>query len=75
MFYSSDVARNWKNAADDPGMTNVAAVSDLLKPYDARQMRGFPVSTRINSVGNDDPSMLGSCGIYARSESAILIAR
>jgi putative SOS response-associated peptidase YedK len=38
----------------DPGMTNVAAASDLLKPYDARQMRSHPVSTRINSVVNDD---------------------
>ena len=38
----------------DPGMTHVAAASDLLKPYDARLMRSFPVSTRINSVVNDD---------------------
>jgi putative SOS response-associated peptidase YedK len=39
----------------DPGMTNVAAASELLKPCDARLMRCYPVSTRINSVGNDDP--------------------
>jgi putative SOS response-associated peptidase YedK len=38
----------------DPGMMNVAAASELLKPYDARQMRCYPVSTRINSVVNDD---------------------
>ena len=38
----------------DPGMTNVAAASDLLQPYDARLMRCFPVSTRINHVANDD---------------------
>jgi len=38
----------------DPGMTNVAAVSELLKPYDARQMRCYPVSTRVNHVVNDD---------------------
>jgi putative SOS response-associated peptidase YedK len=38
----------------DPGMTNVSAASDLLKPYDARLMRCFPVSTRINHVANDD---------------------
>ena len=38
----------------DPGMTNVDAASDLLKPYDARLMRCFPVSTRINHVANDD---------------------
>jgi putative SOS response-associated peptidase YedK len=38
----------------DPGMTNVEAVSEMLKPFDARLMRSFPVSTRINSVVNDD---------------------
>jgi putative SOS response-associated peptidase YedK len=38
----------------DPGMTNVAAASDLLKPCDARQMRCYPVSGRINHVANDD---------------------
>ena len=29
-------------------------VSELLKPYDARLMRCYPASTRINSVVNDD---------------------
>ena len=38
----------------DPGMPDVSAVSEMLKPYDARQMRCYPVSTRINSVSNDD---------------------
>ena len=38
----------------DPGMQNVAAASELLKPYDARSMRCYPVSTRINHVANDD---------------------
>jgi hypothetical protein len=38
----------------DPGMNDVAAVSELLKPFDARMMRCYPVSTRINSVVNDD---------------------
>jgi putative SOS response-associated peptidase YedK len=38
----------------DPGMTDVHVVSELLKPYDARSMRSYPVSTRINHVGNDD---------------------
>jgi putative SOS response-associated peptidase YedK len=48
----------------DPGMQNVAAVAELLKPYDARLMRCYPVSTRINHVANDDqecsrPAQLG----------------
>ncbi len=38
----------------DPGFTEVAAVSDLLKPYDARRMRSYPVSARVNHVANDD---------------------
>jgi putative SOS response-associated peptidase YedK len=31
----------------DPGIQNVIAASELLKPYDARLMRCYPVSTRI----------------------------
>jgi putative SOS response-associated peptidase YedK len=38
----------------DPGMTNVAAISELLQPYNAERMRCFPVSSRINHVANDD---------------------
>jgi putative SOS response-associated peptidase YedK len=38
----------------DPGMQNVAAASDLLKAYDARLMRCYPVSMRINHVANDE---------------------
>lgn len=38
----------------DPRMQNVAVISELLKPYDARFMRLYPVSTRINHVANDD---------------------
>ncbi len=38
----------------DPGMQNVAAISELLKPYDAKSMRSYPVSSRVNSVMNDD---------------------
>jgi hypothetical protein len=37
----------------DPGMQNVVAISELLKP-DASQMRCYPVSTRINRVSNGD---------------------
>jgi len=38
----------------DPGMRDVTAASDLLKPFDARLMRCHPVSSRVNSVVNDD---------------------
>jgi putative SOS response-associated peptidase YedK len=38
----------------DPGMNDVSVVSKFLKPYDARLMRCYPVSSRINNVANDD---------------------
>lgn len=38
----------------DPGIQNVAAISEMLKPYDARLMRRHPVSMRLNHVANDD---------------------
>ena len=38
----------------DPWMRDMRVVSDLLKPFDARHMRCYPVSTRINHVANDD---------------------
>ena len=38
----------------DPWMKDVGAASELLKPYDARRMRCYPVSTRVNHAGNDD---------------------
>ena len=38
----------------DPGMQNIVAISELLKPYDSRLMRSYPVSSRINHVTNDD---------------------
>ena len=38
----------------DPGMQNVTAIFELLKPYDAGLMRSYPISSRINHVANDD---------------------
>jgi putative SOS response-associated peptidase YedK len=38
----------------DPRFNDVAALSEMLKPYDARLMRSFLVSTRINHTANDD---------------------
>jgi putative SOS response-associated peptidase YedK len=38
----------------DPGVKDVNVASEMLKPFDARLMRCFPVSTRINRVANDD---------------------
>ncbi len=30
----------------------------LLTPYPAERMRAYPVTTRVNSVKNDDPALL-----------------
>jgi putative SOS response-associated peptidase YedK len=38
----------------DPGITDPARVANLLKPFDARLMRCFPVSNRVSRVENDD---------------------
>lgn len=38
----------------DPGFTDAAAVSDMLKPYDANAMRCYLVSTRVNHSANED---------------------
>jgi len=38
----------------DPSVTDVQVVTELLKPYDARLMRCYPVSMRVNHVANDD---------------------
>jgi putative SOS response-associated peptidase YedK len=38
----------------DPGMQNASEASELLKSFDARLMRCYPVSARINHVANDD---------------------
>jgi putative SOS response-associated peptidase YedK len=39
----------------DPGVTDVGALSDLLRPFDACSMRSCAVSSRVNQVKNDDP--------------------
>lgn len=38
----------------DPGMKDVDSASERLKPLDARLMRFYPISIRINHVANDD---------------------
>jgi putative SOS response-associated peptidase YedK len=38
----------------DPGMNKVSELSKLLVPFDAKSMRSYAVSTRINYVANDD---------------------
>jgi putative SOS response-associated peptidase YedK len=39
----------------DPGMKDTKTLAELLQPYNAREMRCYPVSNRVNQVQNDDP--------------------
>jgi len=40
----------------DPGITDPQKIAHLLQPLEARLMRTYPVSARVNSVKNDDPA-------------------
>lgn len=42
----------------DPKNENAQALRALLKPYPAEEMLAYPVSTRVNSVKNDDASLI-----------------
>jgi|SRR5882724_1438469 len=39
----------------DPGLTDPMKISGLLKPFDARLMRVYTVSSTVNKVENDGP--------------------
>ena len=39
----------------DPGITNPAKLADLLRPFDSRLMRTYPVGETVNKVTNDGP--------------------
>lgn len=39
----------------DPGLTDSTKIIDLLKPFDSRRMRAYPVSSMVNKVENDGP--------------------
>ena len=38
----------------DPEVEDFEAIRAILQPYDASQMRHYPVSPRVNSVQNED---------------------
>ena len=46
----------------DPGMTDPARLADVLKPFDSRLMRMYPVSKRVNKVENDDAELIKEIG-------------
>ena len=55
----------------DPGFTIVTAVLTMLKRCDARLMRSYPVSTRINHAANDDPECATPLEIDAPSQGRL----
>ena len=55
----------------DPGFSDVAAVSEMLKPYDALLMRSYPVSTRINHTANDGPECSTPVAAESPSQSQL----
>jgi putative SOS response-associated peptidase YedK len=52
----------------DPGFSNLAGLAELMKPYDARGMRRFPVSTRVNTVTNEDEGVCEPLGLSAAEQ-------
>jgi putative SOS response-associated peptidase YedK len=50
----------------DPEMTDREPLENVLRPYDPAKMIAFPVSTRVNSPANDDPSVIEPQGEVER---------
>jgi len=46
----------------DPGNVTGHGLDELLRPYPEDEMRAVPVSTRVNSVRNDDAALLDPVG-------------
>jgi SOS response associated peptidase (SRAP) len=60
----------------DPGKTNVAAASELLKPFDARLMRCFPVEHADQSPSGCRRFSSGLCkGIHCLGQLCIHFVR
>jgi putative SOS response-associated peptidase YedK len=51
----------------DPGITDPSKVIHLLKPFEARRMRVYPVSQTVNKVGNDGPECAEESDIVVES--------
>jgi putative SOS response-associated peptidase YedK len=37
---------------------NASELQGLLKPFPAKRMRAYPISIKVNSVKNDEPSLI-----------------
>lgn len=50
----------------DPGYQRGEGILEMLRPYDASAMKRYPVSTRVNSVNNED----AECAAELKPQSA-----
>ena len=56
----------------DPGVTAPSRVAACLQPFDARLMKKYPISTRVNSPENDDPECAQEIPFARRAANAVL---
>src|SRR5690606_18092292 len=54
----------------DPKLTDAEAALELLKVTDPAELEAYPVSTRVNRVQNNDPSLLEPLGDDEDDEAA-----
>ncbi len=51
----------------DPGFSDTDGITEMMKPFDTGLMKKYPVSTRVNAVANDDPSVCEPMAMAARA--------
>jgi putative SOS response-associated peptidase YedK len=64
------ITRDAMNSWLDPELTDSAAALDLLAVTEAELLEAYPVSTAVNSVQNNDPSLLEPIPDAAEDSSA-----
>ncbi len=55
----------------DPGFQKVDEILPLLRPFDAAMMKKYPVSTRVNSVINDDSQCADPVSLAAAAQTSM----
>jgi len=53
----------------DPRMQDMTRVLAMLRPYDSKRMRRYPVSKQVNIVANDDPACSAPVDLAATTGS------
>lgn len=55
----------------DPDVTDFTEIRDTLKPFDAKLMRRYPVSRKLNNSKNDDAASAARITLDAPTQSAL----